>query len=257
MAQLNIVQQFIDCTRKAQTDDDLFLLLEAVTGEIGFRYFALVHHVDLRDESPKLVRLYNYPSSWVTYFIEQALYAEDPVHVASLHSNVGFSWENIPRKIRLSGRQRHILEMAAGHGLRHGYTVPANIPGESTASCSFATRDGIELPKEGLLLAELVGNFAFEAARRLGRTDSGNTPSGPPRLTPRQHDCLLLVIHGKTDKEIGRVLGISEETVTEYIDLLRRRYGVSKRLPLAIRAIYDGQISFIEALAETPPLRGG
>jgi LuxR family quorum-sensing system transcriptional regulator CciR len=184
------------------------------------------------------------------------LYADDPIHVASLLSNVGFSWEELSNKIRITSRQRTILEMAAKHGLRNGYTVPANVPGESTGSCSFATGDGADLPQESLLLAELIGHFAFEAARRLGRTVLA-PPPGLPRLTSRQHDCLLLVIHGKTDKEIGRILGISEETVSEYLDLLRRRYRVTKRLTLAIRAIYGGQISFIEAFAQEPPLRGG
>jgi hypothetical protein len=30
--------------------------------------------------------------------------------------------------------------------------------------------------------------------------------------------------------------------------MARARYGVTKRLPLAVHAIFDGQISFIEAL---------
>src|SRR3546814_16173427 len=47
---------------------------------------------------------------------------------------------------------------------------------------------------------------------------------------------------------IARTLGISEETATLHLKTARERYGVSKRLPLAIRALYDGQISFWEAI---------
>jgi LuxR family transcriptional regulator, quorum-sensing system regulator CciR len=257
MCYFQVVERFVAEARSVQTQSDLFNVLESATCEIGFTYFALVHHGDFQNKALNLIQLYNYPSSWVDYFISRRLYAEDPIHVASLLSNVGFSWADVPNKIRITPRQRKILEMADQHGLRNGYTVPANVPGEITGSCSFATRDREDLPKESLLLAELIGDFAFEAARRLGREDAANAPPGPPRLTPRQHDCLLLVIHGKTDKEIARILGISEETVTEYLDHLRHRYRVKKRLTLAIRAIYDGQISFIEALAQEPPLRGG
>jgi LuxR family quorum-sensing system transcriptional regulator CciR len=253
---LNIAQRFVELASSVASLSDLSNLLEAVCLEIGFTYFALVHHADLRDPSPKIIRLYNYPCAWVEYFIANGLFADDPIHLASLLSSVGFSWEEVPAKIRITNRQREILEMADKHGLRHGYTVPANIPGESTGSCSFATKGAADLPKESILLAELIGHFAFEAARRLGRSEPVPS-SGRPRLTPRQHDCLLLAIHGKTDWEIGRILGLSEETVTEYLDLARKRYGVTKRLPLAVRAIYDGQINFIEALAEKPPLKGG
>jgi LuxR family quorum-sensing system transcriptional regulator CciR len=256
MAEFEVAQQFVDRARTSQTESELFQLLEDVAAEIGFHYFALVNHTDLRQQSQRVIRIENYPESWASYFVENALYADDPVHLASLRSNVGFSWADLPTKLALTRRHRAILEMATKHGLHNGYTVPAHIPGESTGSCSFAVDGPKELPRHNLLLAELIGGFAFETARRLGRRDPGTT-HGPPGLTARQHDCLLLVIHGKTDKEIGRILGISEETVTEYLDLLRRRYGVGKRLTLAIRAIYDGQISFIEALAPIPPLRGG
>ncbi len=256
MPRFQVVEQFLQRVRVARDKPELGGLLDEITREIGFGHFALVHHIDLRDVTPQFICLHNYPSSWAEYFIQNVLYAEDPIHVASLLSNVGFSWEELPSRIHMTRRQRTILEMAGKHGLRNGYTVPANIPGESTGSCSFATADGADLPRNSLLLAELIGNFAFESARRLGRIDF-DSPPGLSRLTARQHDCLLLVIHGKTDKEIGRILGISEETVSEYLDLLRRRSGATKRLTLAIRAIYEGQISFIEAFAQKPPLRGG
>jgi LuxR family quorum-sensing system transcriptional regulator CciR len=257
MSSLKIAQDFVEQARLAQSALDLFHLLEDATREIGFSYFALVHHTDLRDSTPQIVKLYNYPSAWVEYFVNNALYAEDPIHLASLLSNVGFSWTEVPNKIRITNRQHKILEMAGRHGLRNGYTVPANIPGESTGSCSFAMKDGAGLPEGSLLLAELIGDFAFEAARRLGGVPTPAPLQTPTRLTPRQHDCLVLVIHGRTDKEIARALRISEDTVTEYLDVLRRRYGVKNRLMLAVRAIHDGQISFIEAFAPKPPLRGG
>jgi LuxR family quorum-sensing system transcriptional regulator CciR len=256
MPSFDLANRFVEKAAMVRNNGELSRLIEDVAIELGFHYFALVHHADLRDHSPNIVSLHNYPPAWAEYFIENTLYSDDPIHVACLLSNVGFSWEELSNKIRITTRQRTILEMAGKHGLRNGYTVPANIPGESTGSCSFATGDGADLPQETLLLAELIGHFAFEAARRLGRSELPPPPR-LPRLTSRQHDCLLLVIHGKTDKEIARDLGIREDTVTEYLDLLRRRYGVKNRLMLAVRAIYHGQISFIEAFAQKPPLRGG
>jgi LuxR family transcriptional regulator, quorum-sensing system regulator CciR len=256
MPRFEIAEQFIELARASQTCSELFDLLQSASCEIGFRHFALVHHADLRQASPHVVRIENYPREWAEYFVENRLYADDPIHRACLVSAVGFSWSEVSTKISMGRRQWSILENAARHGLRNGYTVPINIPGESSGSCSFATEGNAELPPGGVLLAELIGAFAFEAARCLAPTNGIPSP-GPSRLSPRQHDCLLLVIHGKTDKEIGRILGISEETVSEYLYHLRRRYKVAKRLTLAIRAIYDGQISFIEAFAQEPPLRGG
>jgi LuxR family quorum-sensing system transcriptional regulator CciR len=256
MPRFELAQRFVDHSQGLQSLTELRSVLDQICREMGFRYYALVHHTDLRRGSPHVVRIENYPREWAEYFVENQLYADDPIHRACLVSAVGFSWSEVSTKILMAHRQWSILENAARHGLRNGYTVPINIPGESSGSCSFAMDGEAELPTDGVLLAELIGAFAFEAARRIA--PRFEIPSlGSSRLSPRQHDCLLLVIHGKTDKEIGRILGISGETVGEYLDLLRRRYKVTKRLTLAIRAIYDGQISFIEAFAEVPPLRGG
>jgi len=256
MPRMEAARELVRRIQTVSSQEELGLILDDICKEMGFRYFALVHHTDLRRASPHVIRIENYPRAWAEYFVENQLFADDPIHRACLVSAAGFSWSEVSTKISMTRRQWSILENAARHGLRNGYTVPINIPGESSGSCSFGTEGNTELPPDGVLLAELIGAFAFEAARRLAPVD-GIPSLVPSSLSPRQHDCLLLVIRGKTDKEIGRTLGISEETVSEYIDLLRRRYKVTKRLTLAIRAIYDGQISFIEAFAQEPPLRGG
>jgi LuxR family quorum-sensing system transcriptional regulator CciR len=247
MSQLDVTRQFVQRVQDLQTEAELHRLLGDVTVEIGFQYFALISHVDFRYPRQDTICLENYPQSWVEKFIQKGLYVQDPVLRASLTSTVGFMWADLPSMIDINNAQRAILENAAKHGLGGGFTVPANIPGEINGSCSFATRQGIQVPSTNLLVAQLVRAFAFEAARRLNQADS-MPQQLQPRLTQRQRDCLLWAIKGKTDWEIGRILGLKKETVSEYLETARERYGVTKRLPLAIHAIFDGQISFIEAL---------
>jgi LuxR family quorum-sensing system transcriptional regulator CciR len=95
--------------------------------------------------------------------------------------------------------------------------------------------------------AQLIGTSAFQTARRL----SGIGPRlgrGTRQLTPRQRECLIWVAKGKTDWEIGEILGLNEETVTEYLDLARKRFDSGRRIQLAIQALFEGQISFLEVL---------
>jgi LuxR family transcriptional regulator, quorum-sensing system regulator CciR len=247
MIRFEVAQEFIERTQVLQNEDELFRLMEEVTIEMGFRYFALINHIDLRHTQKNVIHFDNYPISWATYFTENGLYTQDPVLRASLTSNVGFPWIDVPKMIEITSRQRSILERAAKNGLGDGYTVPANIPGERCGSCSFATRRGLAAPVKNFPLAHLIGGFAFQAARRLNQADS-MPQQLRSHLTQRQRDCLLWAIKGKTDWEIGRILGLKKETVSEYLETARERYGVTKRLPLAIHAIFDGQISFIEAL---------
>ncbi|OYW87552.1 MAG: hypothetical protein B7Z20_04845 [Sphingobium sp. 32-64-5] len=70
----------------------------------------------------------------------------------------------------------------------------------------------------------------------------------PLYLTERQRDCVIWVARGKTDWEIARILGLSHETVTEYLKRARERYGVGKRTLLAVHALFDGTISFNDVM---------
>lgn len=254
MLQFDVVQEFVDQARRLSTETELFRIMEQVTLDIGFHYFALINHVDLRCPTDHIIHLDNYPPSWSQHFIDNRLYTEDPILRASLTTHVGFAWTEVPKIIAMTRRQRSILERAAKHGLAAGFTVPVHIPGELNGSCSFATHKGRSPPSRNLLLAQLIGAFGFQAARRLKRID-GFLAQAPRQLTPRQRDCLLWAIRGKTDWEISRILGLSEETVSQHLDMARERYGVSRRLPLAVRAIFDGQINFLEAFAGQFPLK--
>ena len=254
-SRLEVAQEFVQLARAVRSEGDLYRLMEDVTFELGFRHFALIHHVDLKQNSSTTIRLHNYPESWAQKFIDDGLYAYDPVLRASLMTNVGFAWADVPSMIELTHKQRNILETAAKEGLADGYTVPAHIPGEYAGSCSFAAQRGHRTSRKTQLLAEIIGAFAFQAARRLKQV----SPLDCARshcLTPRQRECLLWAIRGKTDWEIGRILGLSEDTVTQHPDMARNRYGMGRRLQLAVRAIYDGEVSFIEALSgQFPPNR--
>ena len=181
------------------------------------------------------------------------LYVDDPILHACMKSAVGFAWENVTDIIPLSKHQRAILESARREGIGEGFTVPINIPGEVNGSCSFATRFGKSLPHKHLMLAQLVGSFAFQAARRLRQKDSAAADKPLPVLTARQRECVVLVGSGKTDWEIGVILGLKEDTVTKYLNAARERYGVARRMQLVVAAIYDGQISLNELQC---PLKG-
>ena len=238
------VDAFVRAVAELDSDEELADLLEAISAELGFRYFALTHHVDLRAAPRPTIRLHNYPPGWVDYFDGQKLGASDPVHRASHLTTVGFSWSELGRMIQLTPRDLDILQRAGANGIGDGYTVPAHIPGESNGSCSFATGAGETLPYEHLATAHLVGAFAFEAARRVWRVREAAGP--PPRLTDRQRDCLVWAARGKSDWEIGRILGVGEETVTQHLKTARERYGVAKRTQLVVQALFDGTISFLD-----------
>lgn len=253
MTQLADVDRFITESQRVETPAELDSLVADITAEMGFDYYALIHHVDLTPMDAALthmadgsmVALTNYPDKWVETYLKRNIVANDPILLASDRSAIGFRWEDVPKLIPVTAAHREVCEAAGRAGLVHGFTIPAHVPGEANGSCSFALRAGRTLPEANLLMAQLVGSFAFQAARSMV-TRARAAAIRRVKLTPRQLECLRLVARGKTDWEIGQILGISEESVKYHVKQARERYDVPTRVQAAFRSVYDGQIALRE-----------
>lgn len=220
-------------------------LLGEAAAELGFHHFALLDHCSLTSAGKGLVRIHNYPESWVEELLERGYAVDDPVHLASRRTNTGFSWDELDGLIPLSRRHRRILARSRSFGLGDGFTIPVNVPGEPSGSCSFAVRAGLGLPRSRLRCAELIGAYAFRAARRI------HPPPGRlqrPHLSRRELECLRLVARGKSDREIAIILGISSETARQYVKRARAAYDVVSRTQLVVHGLLDGWLGFEDAI---------
>lgn len=242
---LRLIDHFEAAAPRCRDADMLGALIGDATRELGFQFFALLHHASLVAPHRNLVRFDSYPADWVEEFVRDDLASVDPVHHACRRTSIGFSWAQLADIVPIDAAGRGVLERSRRHGIGEGFTVPINIPGEPLASCTFATRDGVALPVERLLSAEQLGVHAFHAARRQhGLPASGRRPA----LSRRERQCLRLVAAGKTDWEIGRILGVSQETARQYVKQARARYGVSSRAQLVACGLRDALIRFEDAI---------
>jgi LuxR family quorum-sensing system transcriptional regulator CciR len=240
-----LVDQFEELSGRCLSSADLGRLLEDAMRELGFAWFALLHHASLAPGGAGLIRIDNYPPDWVAEIVRDAGLADDPVHLACARTNLGFAWEGIAGLVPLTALHRERLERSHRHGLGPGFTVPAHVPGEPGGSCSFAVGRGRPLPAERLQCAELIGARAFGAARRLhGYPAMGSRA----HLSRREQQCLRLVAIGKSDWEIGRILGIGEETVRHYVKRARAAYDVATRTQLVVHGLRDAWIGFGDAI---------
>jgi LuxR family quorum-sensing system transcriptional regulator CciR len=249
-ATLRSVQAFADTVQSAATLAELEHAVAAACRGLGFDHFAIVHHVDFGKLAPHAIRMSNYPERFVAK-IREGQFARDPVLRASERTNVGFLWSDIPNMIALTDRDRAYMRAAGELGLAEGFTVPYHIPGETLGSCHFAVTEVGRLPHHNLAAAQSVGAFGFEAARRLVgmREDHANLLARRVPLTQRQRDCVVEVARGKSDTVIAQLLGLRPRTVNEYIESAKRRYLVSTRQQLIVRALFQSDICFAEVLA--------
>jgi LuxR family quorum-sensing system transcriptional regulator CciR len=234
------------CTHIGELRD----LLEDATYELGFDYFALLHHASLASPRPGLIRIDTYPEGWEDELAAHGLIGADPVHQACARTNIGFAWFELPGLVAIGRAGREILDRARSFGIGAGFRVPVNVSGVPGGSCSFAVRVGAALPAERLLSAEQIGAHAFRAARRLFHYPAVGCC---PHLSRRERQCVQLLAAGKSDWEIAAILGISIETAHQYVKRARAAYDVVSRAQLVVCGLRDAVVSFDEAIPPNPP----
>ncbi len=231
--------------RTISTPADLKILMAALAREMGCRYFALIHHDDLRSTRQGLVNIKDYPAAVTDRLIENSGYRRDPIIRGCLYSGGAFLWSGLHKIITLDRRDRAAFELGALDGLNEGVTIPYVRLGDCMGSCTFA---GMSRPEQGeriLGAAQMIGIFAFQAALRALGGGQSQLPSSP-RLHPRPRDCVVLAGRGYTNKEIARALALTPRTVDGYLTEARRLFGANDRTELVVSAVLAGEVGLHE-----------
>lgn len=105
----------------------------------------------------------------------------------------------------------------------------------------------------GYLLKDMFGEELMDAIRTVNAGKTRIPPAvaqrlaermSSPNLTGRELDVLKLIVAGKSNKEIGAGLAISEATVKTHINSLLSKLAVSDRTQAATTALQRGIVHF-------------
>src|SRR5687767_11391808 len=105
---------------QATTRAGLAGLMEDLTGDLGFRYFALVHHDDLSGSPAGRVDIKRYPAAVTERIVHRGMWRRDPVMRGCIFSDAAFVWSRLPEIIRFDRRDREALALGAKEGLNQG-----------------------------------------------------------------------------------------------------------------------------------------
>lgn len=120
--------------------------------------------------------------------------------------------------------------------------IDASLLSLSAAFGGRAAGEGADQPLFVLALNRALGERLFEKRERLlvhwfhhelmpligGQLATGNDPA-PPKLSPRQRQVLTCLVRGDSEKQAARELGLSPQTVHDYVKALYGRVGVHSR----------------------------
>ncbi len=229
----------------ARSVKELEPLLKELASDCGFPYFLLAWTrllpASLRLQGiPDIIT--NFPEEWMKRYWKRRYYKDDCVLNRCLRCVLPVVWNEQDGRPPLTARQRRIAAEAAKHGLAIGISAPVHGPGGQFAIfCLSRFRLAGQSPAE-------ASGFVHLAAAHIHSTlwsligDPCGKEAVPVELKPVESACLTWSARGKTSREIGDILSISERTVYFHVGNAIEHLGARNRKHAIFLAIKAGLI---------------
>lgn len=231
------IAEFIEASNAARTPADLVKCYEQAIGAFGYdRYlYAMITEdpVHAWHRVPRI--LGNYPESWMAHYVRSGYMDIDPLKEAAPLLRNAFRWDDVPKLINLSPKQRNCFYGGIEAGLNCGVGVPFHGPfGEVAGIGLTSSHKKIDVNKNVLSTLSLLSQ-QFHTAYLGLLTDPASRPA--VKLTPREREVLLWSARGKSNWAIGEILGVSEETVKFHIKQCIAKLGSDSKITAVVKAI--------------------
>jgi DNA-binding CsgD family transcriptional regulator len=180
-----------------------------------------------------------WPAEWLLQYQKNDYVRHDLVPAIARISAQPFTWlEALAGRVP-TAKQREHYEWAIGLGIADVLAVPIHYPGGDFGLCVSIANHPIEDTFERNAL-HMASMFAHQRCRDLGGKSEAS--SAATLLTPREVECLRWVLKGKSDTDIGKILGISHTTVHFHIERTKKKLGVKTRTQAAAVVVSLGYL---------------
>ncbi|RJT23711.1 LuxR family transcriptional regulator [Mesorhizobium waimense] len=235
--------RFLDRTNGVAQSEQLFDLLSAFALNFDCRWVAY-GSITSNQKCLEPVRcnpavLLNFPEEWQERSFEMGYDRIDPIVKTCRTRPDAFRWSEVYNDVSTTEDERRVFDEAATFGLRSGISVPLHGPDRGFSIMSFAQVWNGELHNRTITYLQLAAlHFHLKVTESAVSSDTENEPD----LSPREKECILWIARGKSSWEIGRIVGISSDTVNFHVKNVLRKMDTPNRTAAAIKAINLGII---------------
>lgn len=181
----------------------------------------------------------SYPDEWLYMYWKNGFAEVDPVFQSALRSPGTQHWQDIYQNMS-SEKEQEFVATARQFGLCDGITTGSVDQACSIATfCSFASEQSLD-GKRLVPLVEYLGYYIHMALLRTAPKAAPATNRCVKELSSREVTILNWMKNGKTNWEIGKILGVSERTVRFHIESIFSKLQVTSRSQAVATAIEHG-----------------
>lgn len=228
----------IDCIEAAP---DKYTLLDALSSYLesyGVKHvtMGLIINPALMSDDVTQLGVSNFPPDFFDVWVKDNLIMQDPILAYAVRSKSAFEWSEA--YVQASRFGRRVMDAGADVGLSEGLVVPVFAPEHPTGLVSLALEERLNDPTTKATMEIPI----IHAFNRLLHFLEPNVMPAEVSLTLREIDILHYVAAGKTNWEIGKILGISVNTVKKTLQNILSKYQTSSRTHAVALAIRQGAI---------------
>jgi LuxR family quorum sensing-dependent transcriptional regulator len=187
--------------------------LAGLRATFGFTSMILAGIPNPSDPLQPHVVLQDWPEGWSERYHEQNYGPRDGA-LQRVHSSVTpFKWSDT--RDHADNCRNIVLDEACEFRMNDGFIVPLRGAGGFKSALSFGT-DKYMISKRDESAIHLIALYAFQAL---------SAPAVTNELTPRERESVRWLAAGKTAWETGGIIGVSEETVKDFLRHAREKTG--------------------------------
>jgi len=217
---------------------ELFDVIKTYFNGYGFEHIGLgiiqnpAEVGDLNDN----IAFSNFPEEYTRTWVENRYIMHDPVTRFGARARSVYFWKQAYEYASNFGRR--VYDSGSEFNLTNGVGIPVTVP-DFAAGLFSMSHSNPDFSKDLLLQFELVGIHAYSHFLSL----TGAAPiSREYELTPRETEVMHFVAGGKTNWEIGMILGVSEDTVKKNMKNINSKMNTVNRAHSVSTAIQSGDI---------------
>lgn len=181
----------------------------------------------------------SYPDEWLYMYWKNGFADVDPVFKSALKAPGTQHWREIYQHMSTE-KEHEFIATARQFGLCDGITTGSVDQACGVATfCSFASERALDA-KRLVPLVEYIGYYIHMALLRTAPKSMPHIDRCVKELSSREVTILNWMKNGKTNWEIGKILGVSERTIRFHIESIFSKLEVTSRSQAVATAIEHG-----------------
>lgn len=211
---------------------DIMRMFSAYVGNYGFSHIYLGQLVNPANVAAKdMLQISTWPQELLERRRERYAILHDPIAQAALRSKRPFRWDVAMKWATRTGRK--VVDLTMEYGIGDGYLFPVHVLGSVSGAVSLGG-ESLDLSPQTISEIELVSLSVYAQLESV----LGPFPYQEiTELSAREAEVIQFAAAGKTNQDIGIILGIQPDTVKKTLQRASIKLGTLNRAHTVATAI--------------------